>query len=102
MKETPKRERKWLGVEGCELVRESCGQNSDDDPALFVKQFKRVFKNKEKDGKWSVSLQSIVENNILKRITKVMLEKEIGACQRCLVLTLHVEEMGTMLLNVLT
>lgn len=63
------------GVEGHEVVRDSCGQNSDDDHALFVKQFKRVFKNKEKDGKWSMSLQSIVKNNILKRITKVMLEK---------------------------
>lgn len=48
------------------------------------------------------SLQLIMRTVILKMITKVMLEKETKACQRCLGLALHVEETSTVLLDVLT
>ncbi|KAM1548067.1 hypothetical protein PS2_009181 [Malus domestica] len=77
------------GVEECEGVKGPCEQNSNDDLALFLKQFKRVFRNRENGGKWFVSLQPIMRTIILKRITKVMLEKETGTCQMCLGLALR-------------
>lgn len=39
-------------VDKCEWVKGPCEQSSNDDLALFVKQFKRAFRNKEKVGKW--------------------------------------------------
>ncbi|XP_048443088.1 uncharacterized protein LOC103926576 [Pyrus x bretschneideri] len=55
MDESDSKKRKEVAlqsVENCEGVSDVCRHASEDDFALFIKQFRRILKNKGKDSKW--------------------------------------------------
>ena len=84
--------KKWAlqGVENCEVVGDVCRHTLEDDLALFVKQFRRILKNKGKE-KHSAG----VKHKGFARKGDKGLSKVLSPCFAC-------KRSGTMLVNVLT